>query len=784
MTNSENKDLVPNSYVRLPGSERYPSKEAQLLGPADPNEIFSVTIVLRRRPDGPPMPDFEYFAKTPPTERRRMPQDEFAAKYGAAQDDINKVVEFARSHDLKIVETNAARRTVVVSGTVAQMSKAFGVTLGRYQRVTSSRRAKRVLPHREIYRGRDGSIHVPRDLTEVIVGVFGLDNRRISKSHVTPADPPFTNQLTINQVTQLYNFPSPGPSIAGQTIGIIAATNGWGGYLQSDLNEYFASIGAAAVQPIPVSVDGITNTMIQSNTTADAPKGTSTLTFPAISNLPQWSWGEYSIGANTYYFEVTNVTSTATATTVTVEVYDPATNSLVTTGFATDVPADTPVYFNLNLDTYEATQDICIAASAAPGAKVAVYFTTDNQAGWVDLISRAIHPDPRDFPAGVNPPSVLSSSWFIGADDPDGLSAFGISATVVQAMDMAFQDAALQGLTVCICSGDQGTWGQMNDGYAHAYYPPSDPYVLSVGGTTVGQYQPTGSSTRAWVEFLWNDTFFGGAAGATGGGVSDFFPVPSYQNNASVPDSINKTINPAAPFNSTGRGFPDVAGNASPNSGYPIFVGGEYADANGTSASTPLWAALIALLNSNLGFDVGFLNPSLYALGSTVFNPISPLWPDPPYPQLAQCPTDNGMNGIPGYKAGPGWDACTGWGSPNGKALLNGLKKLCTGTVMGTVYCNDPDSGDTEPAAGATVTMLGQTLSTRTDKAGSYMLCNVPSGLGEFKATLLGCFGKTESVTVSPGQTAVLDFTLVRRPPKKCPGGEPVVVCPNPRWPQ
>jgi kumamolisin len=230
---------IPDDYQQLTGSERQHSPDAKLLGPVDPNESFSVAIVVRRRPDGPPVPDFDHFARMPHGDRHRMPQDDFAAKYGAAPDDINKVVEFARSHDLEIVATHAARRTVVVSGTAAKMSKAFGVTLGNYQRVTSRGRGKRVLPRREIYRGRGGAIHVPKNLTEIIAGVFGLDNRRISRSHVTPADPPFTNPVTIKQVTQLYNFPSPAPSIAGQTIGIIAPTGGWGGYLQSDLNRVF-----------------------------------------------------------------------------------------------------------------------------------------------------------------------------------------------------------------------------------------------------------------------------------------------------------------------------------------------------------------------------------------------------------------------------------------------------------------------------------------------------------------------------------------------------------------
>jgi hypothetical protein len=163
--------------------------------------------------------------------------------------------------------------------------------------------------------------------------------------------------------------------------------------------------------------------------------------------------------------------------------------------------------------------------------------------------------------------------------------------------------------------------------------------------------------------------------------------LPSYQSGANVPHSINLTItpNPAdvtvtppSPFNAVGRGVPDVAANASSNSGYPIFVGGQSFVANGTSASTPFWAGLIAVLNSNLGFNVGFINPLLYALGasqgSTVFNPISPLWPDPALAQLDGCPATNGNNGIPGYPARAGWDACTGWGSPNGTALLTAIK--------------------------------------------------------------------------------------------------------------
>ena len=79
---------IPANYQQLAGSEWHPSSKAKLVGSADPNEKFPVTIVLRRRPDGPPMPNFDSYAKIPPRQRRRLPEADFAAKYGAAPSDI------------------------------------------------------------------------------------------------------------------------------------------------------------------------------------------------------------------------------------------------------------------------------------------------------------------------------------------------------------------------------------------------------------------------------------------------------------------------------------------------------------------------------------------------------------------------------------------------------------------------------------------------------------------------------------------------------------------------
>src|SRR6202035_328432 len=137
---------------------------------------------------------------------------------------------------------------------------------------------------------------------------------------------------------------------------------------------------------------------------------------------------------------------------------------------------------------------------------------------------------------------------------------------------------------------------------------------------------------------------------------SDYFPQPFYQVDANVPASVND--------GHRGRGVPDVSANASPNSGYPMIVGGGPFTANGTSASAPLWAGLIAVLNAALGENVGFINPVIYALNGAGLRDILP------EPGAA----DNSFAGVAGYPVTPGWDAVTGWGSAWGVALLNALK--------------------------------------------------------------------------------------------------------------
>ena len=206
--------------------------------------------------------------------------------------------------------------------------------------------------------------------------------------------------------------------------------------------------------------------------------------------------------------------------------------------------------------------------------------------------------------------------------------------------DQAFQTAAALGVTVCCASGDNGSGDGEADGKAHVDFPASSPYALGCGGTKLTIEGNAISSEQVWNE---------GTNSATGGGVSDFFPMPGYQSASEIPVSANDPTH-------KGRGVPDVSGDADPTTGYDVRVDGQEFVIGGTSAVAPLWAGLIALANQKLGRPVGFLNPLIYGslVGTGSFQDILV-----------------GNNGA--YSANPDWDACTGWGTPNGLNLLHAL---------------------------------------------------------------------------------------------------------------
>ncbi|MFL6417584.1 MAG: protease pro-enzyme activation domain-containing protein [Bryobacteraceae bacterium] len=293
----------------------------------------------------------------------------------------------------------------------------------------------------------------------------------------------------------------------------------------------------------------------------------------------------------------------------------------------------------------EVMLDIEVVGAVANGAKIAVYFAPNTDKGFVDAITDAVHDTTRK-------PSVISISW--------GQSEDAWSVQSRNAMNAALQDAATLGVTVTVASGDDGSTDGAADKKLHVDFPASSPFALACGGTTLNGSGKTISSETVWNEIAKNE-------GATGGGVSTAFALPSYQQSAKVPKQPQT--------NFLGRGVPDVAGDADPSTGYQVRVNGKNQVIGGTSAVAPLWAGLVALMNQQLGKPVGFLNPKLYTLGSGVFR------------DIASGNNDDSNLGF--YKAQAGWDPCTGLGSPNGAALLKSLSTT-SGTSRAAIAGSAP----------------------------------------------------------------------------------------------
>jgi len=276
----------------------------------------------------------------------------------------------------------------------------------------------------------------------------------------------------------------------------------------------------------------------------------------------------------------------------------------------------------------EVMLDIEVAGAVAPGARIAVYFAPNTDAGFLNALLAAVHDR-------VRRPTVVSISW--------GGPEYTWTAQALRAFDEACQIAATMGITVCCSAGDNGAQDRAGQKRGNVDFPAASPFVLACGGTRlIARGEAIGAET------VWND----GDGWATGGGISEHFPVPAYQSRVRLPASVNGGA-------AAGRGVPDVSGNADGETGYRIRVDGAEGVIGGTSAVSPLWAGLIALLNQAKGHNIGFLTPRLYQLGrgSRALRDIV-------------SGNNAALRGGKGYAAAPGWDACTGLGSPNGERLL------------------------------------------------------------------------------------------------------------------
>lgn len=323
----------------------------------------------------------------------------------------------------------------------------------------------------------------------------------------------------------------------------------------------------------------------------------------------------------------------------------------------------------------------------------------------------------------------VSSSWGLCE------TALQVGAPGVQQVENEiFQQMAAQGQSVFVAAGDDGS----DDCAGHASVPAatnlslddpaSQPYAVSVGGTTIL------AATDPPSETVWNN---GNDGGAGGGGISETWAMPAWQTGVAVPENganeacSNDPGGTADDFHLAGdptnlpagtlcRQTPDVSALADPQSGITIFYAGTWFPIGGTSSSAPLWAAMLAEVNgysscAGAPLGVGFVNPLLYQVAESSKTNYANAFND-----ITIGNNDNlGVGSGTDYPAAPGYDLATGLGTPRitsaqGPGLAAQLCNAVTrsaGTAP-TLTALTPSAGPATPPAGTIVTITGSRFGT------------------------------------------------------------------------
>jgi subtilase family serine protease len=296
----------------------------------------------------------------------------------------------------------------------------------------------------------------------------------------------------------------------------------------------------------------------------------------------------------------------------------------------------------------EATLDIETAIALAPKSKLTVY-----DAPGSNYAKSAVDEYTKIFDS--DSAQILSVSYGLCESYVKSLSP-----GLIASENTLFEQAATEGISVFVASGDTGSEGcnRVDKSKALAVLDPaSQPFVTSVGGTDLSSVGPPPK------ERVWNES--AKAEGAGGGGISSVWPMPPWQSGPGV-ISTRSSGTPCAAATGDCREVPDVAASSDPAHGYIIRWRGAWRAIGGTSAATPLWAAMMADIESGTSpvQRAGFLNPLLYATaaaGKGSFHDITA-----------------GNNDYTGshdklYPATAGYDMASGLGSPVATKLASDI---------------------------------------------------------------------------------------------------------------
>jgi len=527
---------------------------ARLVGVTEPGRQITIALALPSRdPQGAASFVAHVGTRGDSLYHQYLTPAEYAQRFGANIADYAALVAWARANGLTPGETYTSMTVLPVSGTIAALQAALGVTFHDYAK-----------PSGETFYAADQTAKLPANIAAKVSSVIGLSDyghfRPLVKKLAANVKPNESgtgpgNAFSAADLRAIYNVQPQFFAPKTQILGVFEQ----GGFARADVTAY---LNTMTIAPVPITVRGVNG------------------------------FG----GA----------------------IVDP------------DVEL-------------EAVLDIDMQLAMNPAAKRVIVYEDGTDSFQVALLD--------SLSAMATDKAVKAISISYGQDEAlQGSAAIAAENTVLTQL-------AAQGQAVFVSAGDSGAYGDEPPGLNVAD-PASQPLVTSVGGTTLF----TGAGETYGGEETWNDIGLG--SGATGGGISSVWSIPSYQL------SFGSPVTTGNGGSATYRNVPDVASVANPLTGVAVYskMNGGWITVGGTSVSAPLWAGVYSLANAaseGLGLGaLGFANPEIYALAGG----LQYFYPDF-YDVFDGTNGDPAVYGVAGFNAGYYYDNTTGWGSFNANNL-------------------------------------------------------------------------------------------------------------------
>ncbi len=635
--------------VTLPGN-RHPLALAQYDAGTVPPDYPMGHMLLTLLPDAAQqealnqLVESQYSSESPYYHQWLTPE-QYAVRFGVSEADGAQIVAWLQSHGMEVEEVTAGRRSIIFSGSAAQVQAAFHTQIHIYN------------VGGELHHANAQDPEIPAALVQVIGGVVSLHDFRSEPAHssVQKVLPEFssgsshyltpTDFATIYDLAPLYQQPITG---GGQSVAIVARSN----INIADVRQFRSFFALPANDP-QIIVNG---------------------TDPGI----------FSSGEET-----------------------------------------------------EADLDVEWSGAVAKNASIKfVVSKSTNSSDGVDLSAQYI--------VNHNLAPVMSMSF--------GLCEAALGASGNSFLNSLWQQAAAQGITVFVSSGDNGAAGCDSPSASKATQGRavnglcSTPYSVCVGGT---QFNDVSNPSLYWAssnaagtqasalsyipELVWNESGPSAGLWASGGGTSTIYAKPTWQAGTGVPADGKRDV-------------PDVSLTAAGHDGYLIFQSGGLYAVGGTSAASPSFAGIMALVVQNAAARQGNANTVLYPLatkqrsgGASVFHDIT-----------------NGNNSVPGqsgFNATTGYDQATGLGSVNASVLVN---HWSDGIIVPAFQATLTTNSLSVTAGSNNTETVKVTVSGGFNSAVAFSVTGLPTGLtAAFTPTSLSAPGSGSSVLRLTASSAI-----------------------------